>query len=273
MDATAIKEIIKQAQIEQANDFLSCQDYGAIALPDSFNISSLENYQATRNRFSGKFRTEDKESFGAYCVAQNTEQAACFIEAEAMSAVAIFDLGNEAKPLHGKHRAILELNRTAPYIAFLRAAGERMSQKVFAEFIEEWRDYVEFYGDEETPIRTPEAVSKIRNVTVETARKIEHSTSDFSESKSSLEKIEAKAGDGTPPKRFLLEVTPYVGLRSFTFECRISVITRADDCAFVFKIERLEEVKQEMAKEFSNQIGQLAGVVDMPQYIGTFSMS
>lgn len=265
IDKSAIEHIQKTAtdirEVEQT-------DFPTVAISKSLELCSLEEFQKHRNYFRGIFNTNTCDDFLGY-VAENNGSS-CFINAETMSAQSIFDLGDSEAPGHAKHRAILTLDKSAPYIEVLANNNRRTSQRELAEWIEDYRDFIEVLDENGEEMQNTAAVAAIRRITIEAVRKQGNDQRTFGESKSAMESIDAKSEDGPMPAWILFTCKPYEDLKERTFHSRISIITRGEEPQLTTRIIKLDVIKEEMATEFK---GLLADKYegDIKFYLGEFT--
>ena len=265
IDKTAIEHIQKTAtdlrEVENT-------DFPTIALSESLKLHDLEKYQQYRNYFRGIFETKTCKDFLEY-VSEN-KGANCFINADSMSAKSIFDLGDKESPGHAKHQANLTLKKSAPYIELLANNETRMNQRELAEWIEDYRDFIEVLDENGEEMQNTAAVAAIRRITIEAIRKQGNEQRTFGESKSAMESIDAKSEDGPMPAWILFTCKPYEDLKEQTFHSRISITTRGDEPKLTMRIIKLDVIKEEMATEFKELLAKEHDG-DMKFYLGNFT--
>lgn len=271
MDKTAIQEIQANAAALQLGSRVKDTEVPVAALPKDFAIHSLEQYQAFRARFRGQLSTQHVVSFVSYHK-QAGAAAPVFIDPSCMKAVAIFDLGDVDAPMHAEHRATLEMEKTAPYrafVAFTQKTGH--AQRDMAEFVEDWRQYITAFDDEDAEIPVKNLIATIRRLTIESARKVDSTEGNWSSSKSALEKIEAKSEAGAMPKALVFTCQPYKDLPDQEFHFRIGLRASGDSLAFsVFRIQA-ESDEEKTAEAFVSLLsGQLQDGTTL--YQGSFSI-
>jgi len=273
MDKSAIEQIQLGKQIENANNALTAQKLAA--LPNDFVIHNLEQYEESRNRFRGLMSTKSVTAFASYAKSKNKNGTACFINADEMNATAIFNFGDEETPGHCDNKAIVQLEQTAPYIALNKIIGSQLSQKSVAEFIEDWRDFITCFGQENEDgerdaIKIPKALHAIRSITIEAIAKSQSDDRDFGASKSTMESIDVKS-DNMPPAIIVFTCTPYKELPAREFALRLGVLTDRSPM-LTLRLIKAETHKEEMAEEFKAVIEKSLEQFDpkIPTFIGTF---
>ena len=243
-------------------------DHKVIAITPSLELKSLEQYQEFRNQFRGKFHTSSMKDYEEYLSEHNGTN--CFIDIDSMSSNSIFDLGDKEKPGHAKHTASLKLKKTAPYSELIRHDQSPGNQRELAEWIEDWKDYIQIIDETGADMDIVPAVAAIRRITIEAIRKQGNETRTFGESKSSLESIDAKSEDGNMPAWIVFTCKPYEDLPEHTFHSRISILTSTDKPKLVTRIIQLEAIQEEIATEFKELLKK-----DLPKeidiFIGTFA--
>lgn len=235
-------------------------------VPKGMELVSLEEYQEHRSEYRGLFCTQSIEDFATYAAA--FPGAKCFVDQESMTAENFFDLGDDAHPGHGRHRAHLALSKTAAFKSLLSVSGCQHSQKGLAEWLEDWRDFI-------TPIGTDDikkAIAAVRNITISAKADATFIDEDFRGSRSVAEEIEAKSQE-TLPTGFTFECEPYHGLLPRTFSLRLSVLTGEASPKLVLRITRWEEYQEAMALEFTDLLTHHLGEegADTTIYLGKFT--
>ena len=245
-------------------------DFPVAVLPNDMKLQSVEPYMAKRFRFRGKLSTGSFDDFVEYC--HNQTKGQCFIDADRMKATAIFDLGNLDVPGHAAHRATLAMRQTAPFMELLRINGNALSQKRFAEWLEEWAPHLTILdgtGEDAHEISLIKAISAVRDVTIAARQEANSTEGDFKASRSRFAEVEARTREATPALiRFRCE--PYHGLEDRDFSLRISIVTDDDKPAFKLRALQMEAQEEAMAQEFQDKLrGDLEGS-EITTYIGTF---
>lgn len=220
-----------------------------LAVPGGFDVQNLEQFMPNRDSYRFNYKTKSIKDFGAYCEEFDQDGAKCFIDSERMKAEVIFDLGSETLPLHQRHKAGLNLDKTAAFKAILEVNGDRLSQKNAADFLEDWSDNIACTTQHGEAMKTSQAVLQLRELTIDQMRSIESKVGDFSESMTQNEKIEAKNQDKLPA--FISFVCdPYHGLEKREFTIRLGIITGSAKPEISFRIIKLEAQEEDIAEEF-----------------------
>lgn len=276
MDKSAIEQIQLAKQIEAANTAVTTQS--VLALPKDFEIKSMEQYEENRRRFRGTMNTNSLEAFASYAKDKVTNECACFVNADEMSASLILNIGDESTPGHCDHVAKIALEKTAAYRALLSILDKPITQKDLAEFIEDWRPHISAFGaeDEEgnrSAIPLPRALHAIRKITIEAKSASESETRSFGASASSMESIDLR-GDQLPPEIIEFLCQPYADLNARTFELRLGVLTENKTFPVLkLRMVREEEQQEEMAEEFEALLRAKTGEIKpaVKTYIGRFA--
>jgi uncharacterized protein YfdQ (DUF2303 family) len=280
MDKTAIEQIQEAKQIAQASAAIheAIGAYGkpTVALPGSYTLHDMEKCTQFRYRLRGTLRTECTSDFHAYAIQYGSdESSACFIDAESMRAQVIFNLGDANNPGHCDHTANLTLTQSAAYKALSGIINERKTQQDIAEFIEDWRAFINCYGEQDEEGNRAikplvKALHAVRNITIEAKTQGGSEERTFGNTKSMIESIDV-AGSNLPPEIITFSCEPYKGLPSRDFDLRLSVI-KSREPYLVLRIIRHEEHKEQMAKEFQKivEAGFASNGTNIPTYIGDF---
>jgi uncharacterized protein YfdQ (DUF2303 family) len=247
----AIAHLEKTVLLNDVNEELSKINTKSnlLVVPGGFDVSNLESSMPTRDSYRFSFATKSIKDFGEYCKEFDKEGAKCFVNSDYMRANTIFDLGTEEAPLHQRHNAKLQLDKTAAFKALLNVNGEHLNQKDAANFVEDWAGNIKVLCKAGKSMSIQQAVKQLREITIERMASVDSKVSDFSESMSAMEKIEAKNQDIIPA---IIEFTcnPYHGLDNRAFTVRVSILTSGDRPKISLRIVRLEAQEEDMAEEF-----------------------
>jgi len=272
MDQSAVKEIQKsdatQAVNQAVNDAITSPT-AVCSLPSDFGMVNLERYLPNRLRMRGKMETTVIADFARYVKKNELDGSTCFLDPEAMRAVAVLNIGDKEVPGHCDFNATLRLQKTSEYKALLTADGSRSSQKELAEWIEDWRDNLVFFDAEGVSIETRRAIGAVRRLTIESSRREDHEDQQFAATKSALESIEAK-GDGGMPSGFRFTCVPYKSLNEHSFEARISIITGGDAPKLTVRVKQLELEQERIAEDFKRILEDALVDTNTDLYLGEF---
>lgn len=278
MDSSTVNAI-GQLAIEAAQANRIDADTPAIVLLDhdgGQQVVSLEHLQPGRSRFRGAFQTRQLPDFAAYVVAEteNTTRPAGsvqgFIDTDHMSARVFFNLGNMEHAGHADHLATLNLKPTAAYAALQAATVRSLDQRALHDFVEDWRDnIVPVFDGKADATRLANTLAAIRDITVETARKVNHVERDMGATRSAMESVDARS-TLTLPSGFEFRAVPYDGLAERTFRLRLGVTTGGDKVGLVLRIQQAEQVTEDIAKDFRDRLAAKLGTA-CPLTLGTFT--
>lgn len=218
-------------------------------VPQGFEVANLERYMEHRDSYRASFSTKSISDFAEYCQEFDKDGAKCFVNSDNMNAKTCFDLGTEDAPLHQLHDASLQLDKTAAFRSLLRVNGDQLSQKNAANFIEDWSDNIKVYCREGDLMTNHQAVKQFREITIEQVNSLNSEVSDFGESMSAMEKVEAKNQD-LIPSIIDFQCNPYHGLAERAFTIRVSIITGGSKPEIGLRIIKLEAQEEDMAEEF-----------------------
>ena len=254
-----------------ANEVNNAYDSSLIIVPESFKQVDIEKYMPERRRFRGTFSTTDIEDFIAYAINQTAE--AIFINAgqERMSAVAYFDLGDQASPGHADHISTLSCEPLPAYKAALRINGERLKQSQLAEFIEDWLPQLTILCDDE--VQNPlQAIQAVRNIKITASAAAAHSEHHFGAARSAMEEVEAKSTVHKLPTHIKFNLVPHSGFDAIDVMFRVSVITDAENPRLTLRWMQ-QDIQQQaigdnLKRLITDAIAQICGLC--PIYSGTF---
>ena len=268
LDSTAIAQIQQMAFNKAVEQSLSDSDCPAIAVPAGVSIEDIEYLQNGRFRFRGVMRTGHIEDFVRYSTGYSEVGSRCFIDAAEMSAVSVFNLGTIAEPGHADNTAALKLVKTAPFSALLDIDGRKSAQKILAEWIEDWGDFLTGFDAEGQVIPAKKAAGAIRKITLEAVKSSDYEEGDFNAKRSVMESVEAKTKD-IMPVAFEFKCFPYEGLEERALSLRLSILA-SDQPILVLRIVQLEAVKEAIATEFRDLLITKFTDSDIETFIGSF---
>lgn len=269
MDKSAIAHIQQSSGITEILSAIKEQktQVPLMLAMDNMKVSSLEDYMPNASRYRLCFRTDSIEDFLEYNTLHDQEGASCFIDPDQMSAISVFDLGTVDLPGHMQNKAKLELIRSSQFRAVWNINGDHLRQKEAGEFIEDWADNIVAYALDGEKMLTTKAVRSLQNLTIESAREVNSTVSDFGESMTAMERIEAKDKDNIPA---FIDFTcePYRGLPKRTFRLRVGILTGGDKPQIKFRIIQAEQAQEEMAKEFKKILVEGSENLTLKSFIG-----
>lgn len=262
-DKEAIQALQEGAAIEQASNAVTSafNHEGVMALPDKITLRDLEGYMPYRRRARGVMITSDMDSFKEYTLTHKQDGATVFVDANDMSAGAVLNLGAAGDiPGHADNKALLKLEKTAAYKALIAIAdGNGRTQKGVAEFLEDWANALNCFSlnpAEDAPpvgVKNGRAIAAIRNLSIESMRKLESNEQALSASKSVFESARATSAE-TIPTFIHFSCVPYQGLCQRTFVLRLGVLTGESVPKITLRIVNEEEHKESMALELVDHI-------------------
>lgn len=274
LNKEAIKELKQESAIENAEKVIenALRSDGLAALPHDFEVRDIEKHMPKKRRFRGSFDTGLINDFAAYSKTHNSKESALFLSKDDMAAKAIFDLGDKEQPMHGDHSARLKLDMSADFKALKSVCDRSPKQKEFAEFIEDFTSSIVFLNADGKELQPQSVLAAIRSVTVEAFRQASSSEQDFRSEKTALESIAISDADNLP-KYIKFQCTPYHSLSEREITCRVSVLT-GENLKFSVSIINEESLKEVIASEFMQAVNDefYECKIDMPKYIGTFSL-
>ncbi|WP_458068680.1 DUF2303 family protein [Rhodanobacter sp. BL-MT-08] len=268
MDKSAI-DAIGQLAVEAAKANQLDTDTPVIVLKDDDDtqkVVSLEPFQHGRSRYRGSYRTLHLKPFANYvnAVKENNSpaaQAQGFIDTTLMSAKVFFNLGDAETPGHGDYTATLDLKPTAAYAALTHVTNKNtiLNQRQLHDFVEDWRDHITFLIDgqpSEAPLAN--ALAAIRDISITTAREVNNVERDMGNTRSAMESVDASSKLKLP-SGFTFRAHPYEGLPLRTFTLRLGVNTGGDKIALVLRIQQAEQVVEDIANDFHDELTKLLG--------------
>lgn len=273
MDASAIKALGDLAIGQSLSNRI---DFHTKAIVIGEKVVSLEHLEEGRSRFRGGLKTNSLADFVGYVKRDHGidkgMQPQAFIDSVNLSASAFFNLGDHLHPGHADHTAQLKLDQTAAFRSLIAHDGKRIDQKALAEWLEEWGNQVSVVDENDASIALPVAIAAIRSVTVKAISEAKTTVGNFSQARTAMEEIEAKAsGLASLPQRVSFRFVPALGLLEQTADLRLSLIANPDEKPiFVLRWLGREQVIEAIAQDFKRVLFEDIGESALLT-IGTFT--
>ena len=269
MDGAAIKELVELAVAANSGVAIGYND-NALALPDNMVIHDIEKYAEAPARFRGIFTTNALDPFVKYASEYyNASESAVYLNTDAMSALAVFDLGSPARPLHGESRAVIKSEPTLEFQAVQNAVSSWKTQEAAVEWLEDWLPNLSTQSE----ASMKSVIHALRSIRVTAENAKENIVSEFFASKSALEKIEAKSSAGDIPSTLYFTCVPYsFSDKPRVFPLRLKIKTTKDGVSIAFACTVLAQIIEDIRREFEAELTQKlkdAGV-EIPIYVGSF---
>lgn len=269
MDASAIEKIqeagaVRSVLASVTESIDGC--VGVVALPPGYTLHDVEHLQDEPLRFRGVMQTADKGHFVAYCGLK--EAQVTYVDAEAMTATAHFDLGDFESPGFDDHRANLTMKRTAEFQALKDIEGKTISQQQCSEWFEDWADLITAKTEGGEVIDQSTLVSIIRRIEIRRKSDTGHEVDNYRASRSSMESVEAQSKAGELPRELTFTCAPYHGLSTTGIPLRLAMVTGGDEPRFVVRIRAEQRLVEAWARELSES---LAADLSCPVFVGSFT--
>lgn len=242
-----------------------------VAVNNEYKIEDLERFQDGRNRSRGVLNTPIFEDFKTF-VLDNSDSvpSPVFVDHKNVSATAVLNYSQTGYDQgHCDHKAVLKLEPTVAWSKLNQLKDTKLSQKRFAIFLEDWAGVLIATTDLGEVINTGEALNAVRNMKVGATATKDSQVSNLSESRSTLERVEASATVGKLPSYFEINDTAYVGLEEKTIKLRLIVNGSGGEPEFALQIVKEELLCNEIVQEFKEKVIEL--LPENPVRIGTFA--
>lgn len=274
-------ELIQETAVEAAGVKPVDTACPTVSIPAGIMLKSVEDLDSGRFRFRGKFSTEKLAEFVSYVGnrahralidvsgEQGRGQPQVFVNADAGSAAAFFNLGAPGNAGHGDDKAVLGLEKTAAYSALLSATGTKLTQKSLAEWLEDWAPNIEAVYKSGESGNLAHAIAAVRDLSIKARGESNHQVSDFGASKTAAEEIEASS-KGTLPQGFRFVCEPYAGFERRIYDLRLGVITDPEAPRLVLRIVGKEKVDEAIAEEFETRVRD--GLTGCDVFRGSFTL-
>ena len=227
---------------------------GMAVLPNDHSLVSTEKFQEFRNRYRGELNTDSFGGFVAYVklIAMDYQEwVQLFVDKKSMSAKAFFNLGSYASPGHGDHTALLKLKPRAEYKAATQMNESKPSQRLLAEWFEDYADYIVAHDSDGTEMTAVQAAYAVRNLNIESLSNVESSLGNTGHTVSMMDKVEAKS-KGRIPTEISFTCVPYDGMSEKLIRMRLVTAGAKDESLFRLRIVGFELLEEAIADDFCN---------------------
>ena len=239
-----------------------------IALPEGFNLESLERFEAQRYHPRGHYISRDYRDLLAYAKAREADFSggALFINPENMTVRIIFDYDGGRG--HGKNIASCDVAATPLYYALGRACGrDAVSQKDLIQLLEDWAGDITAHDKDGAEIPLNTAVSLLSSLTVEKAKRIKQTQGDWEHERTVAEQAALKA-EGQMVAELRITDELYTGTaEKITVRARLSLAVADDMFALNLRLIGEENNNRAKAQEMRTMAEK---ALQMPVYNGQY---
>lgn len=239
-----------------------------IALPEGFNLESLERFEAQRYHPRGHYSTRDYRDLLVYAQAREADfsGAAMYIDPEDMVARIIFDYDGGLG--HGKNTARYTAETTPLYYALRRICGkDATSQKELVQLLEDWAGEITAHDKDGAEIPLNTAISLLSSLTVEKAKRIKQTQGDWEHERTVAEQAALKA-EGQMVTELHITDELYTGTEEkITVRARLSLVVADDKFALNLRLVGEEKHNREKAQEMRAMAEK---TLQMPVYNGHY---
>lgn len=255
-DQSAIQQLTQTEASKALNDAVAAAlaGKGVAVLHQDFKTQDLESFLPERRRARNLFATGYVADFVKYVNTHKEAGCTVYVDAESMSATAVLNQGSPEHPGHCDNKAKVKLQKLALYSDILSlCAGGAISQRLFAQWIEERKGATKALGPEQQELVLTSVVTGIRSVTIERASSASSSVQTLSAERSEMESVMAKAkGEQDQLPTYLkFNTKPYKELAEREFFVQVNLLTSGREPTFSFSLWGAEQHREEMAEQFS----------------------
>ncbi len=246
-----------------ADNQLQLAGVNAIVVPEKYNLTSLEKFQAQPDFFRAALTTENVFHFIDYIKTNAVEGSLVFVNTSKGVAQAIIDAGTPDSPKWGHHRARLELNQSPAFNALCKYDGNYRSQRDFLYFLEDWAANIQFIyaAGNETPSDFKTGFEMIKKLKY--SRKVEgtNEVGNHSASGSVMDSVGVSSNESDLPIGFVFSCDMYDDYAPTVLTCRLQ--SRINDtsvnlCYSIMSLEATREAAGQQLYKDLNFEGSLA---------------
>lgn len=257
-----------QATVEHCRPINVLNRGELVAVHENYNIQDTEEYQIVRNRPRGAFQTSVFGDFKSFVEAEQIQSANIFVDYKNIQAVAVLNFGEENAQGHCDYTATLQLEPTTAWTKLNKLKNQKLNQKDFAVFLEDWVDLLVAYDADNNVIEHKEALNAVRNMKIDSNFNTESAVENTREVRSAVSEIAAKAKQGKLPAHFIIRDSTYVELDARDIKLRLLVNANDGNPLFTIQIVREELMLNEIVLDFKEKVLNL--LPENPVRIGTF---
>lgn len=256
MDKDAIERIQELGSMDSIIEQINKRDLNSelMVIPEGMKLVPLDKYTKKNHEYRFSFSTIYIDQFIDYNRENYLEGcSACFISTEEMVAKTIFDLGTQENPMHKIHTATISLEKTPFYSALLLLCERPVSQERCVEFLDEWSDYYNLADDFDVLINNKEAISMLKNITINSKNEVSNSVGFANVGTSTMNSVEVNEKISYP--RFMnMYVEPFYGLHSVNIYVRIKYIfdDKNEKVSICFSIHRIDQLGRKILENFQH---------------------
>lgn len=226
-----------------------------VTIPEGSKVVELnrEDHKLDVPRFktaAPKFNAPD--AFNSYVTDFKNPETRIFYTMDGKF-TAVIDYHDREKARHADHTAELELIRSPEWEAWTKQDGNGLSQRAFAEFLEEnAADIIEVHPDPNnvSVYPTPETMMSVAAGIDATVGGQFKSSQDLNNGSRQLiidHQVDGviKNTNVVVPKRFLIALRPFMGSNRFPIECVLRFTPSGEGMTFKFKMLRRHQVNED----------------------------
>ncbi|MCU7917101.1 MAG: YfdQ family protein [Candidatus Thiodiazotropha sp. (ex Epidulcina cf. delphinae)] len=272
MDKTAIQEINAQSALKALNVNLN-EQHDIVVIPDGATPVDLVQFTDKRRWFTGKFNSSCLSSFIDY-INNNKDThlplTHIYISTDSMTARAFFDIRHDdGSPGKCEHVATLGM-RPTPEMSAIKdlCISDALNQRQLAEWLEEWGEIVTPFDKDNNDIDLKKAITAIRGMTIESLRKTDSEVGDMNQSRSTIDRIEAKGTAVTVAGFTAHHIMCYDEIATQDITVKLRIITTGETVAFKARMLRTQIIEQALRENLSDFIIKATAVSNT--YLGEF---
>lgn len=241
-------------------------DGSIIAINQATRIVDLDTYADGKRRKTGEYRTANVADFVRFIKDETTpEQCKIFVDDDAMSATAYLNYGHDGFE-QGKldYKAAVNLRKTPVFDKLVSLHYNTISQQQLIDFLTDYAPLLHPINAQEDDISIGNAISSLRQVTIDETKNSINEVQNFGETRSTFEKVQARAANDTMPVMFHISDACYQSLPKTDITMRIVIHAKDGKPYFKLMINAIDLLQLERAETFVKMINDdLAGEFDV----------
>ena len=246
-------------------------DGSIITINQATRIIDLDAYADGKRRKTGVFTTCSVADFVRFIKDESTpEHCKIFVDDEAMKAKAFLNYGQDGFE-QGKldYTASIELRKTPVFDKLVQLHHNTISQQQLIDFLTDYAPLLHPINAQEDDISIGNAINSLRQVTIDETKNSTNEVQNFGETRSTFEKVQARAANDTMPVMFHISDACYQSLSKTDITMRLVIHAKDGKPYFKLMINAIDLLQLERAETFVGLINDgLAGEFDV--MLGSF---
>lgn len=248
-----VETIIQAIRLGYAKHKL--EPLAAVVLPDKHSLQSLEKYQQVPSFYRAALTTNNVFHFIDYVKTHASEDSIVCVETSAGSADAIIDAGSTDNPRWGHHRAKLNLEKSAAFLALEKQDGNWRTQRDFIYFLEDWAENITFlYGEGAEPMGFEAGLKLIKKLKAGRTVELTSTWGNHASAGSVVDSVQVSSSEEDMPVGFEFSCDMYDDYAAVKMQCHLQSRITDNNINLCYRIRSLAAVKEQAGQKLFNDL-------------------